>query len=202
MSSRKRLLPLVSALGAVALALVVTGCAPTVTATSAPDANDPACADVTVRLPDTVAGKPQRDTDAQATGAWGTPAAVLLHCGVAVPGPTTDTCVSLNGIDWIADDSDKPNYRYTTYGRTPAVEVFVNSDADTGGVSGTTALIDLGPAVSTIPATKACTGPEDVLGGVGSDNGDPTATPVNPAEPSTKPSAEPTTEPSNPTPTP
>ncbi|MCP2030535.1 hypothetical protein L1277_000599 [Okibacterium sp. HSC-33S16] len=147
------------------VSLGVTGCSQAVSLSPAADANNPVCADVVVRLPETVADKPKRETNAQATGAWGTPSAVLLHCGVAVPGPTTDACISLNGIDWIADESDAATdtYRYTTYGRDPAVEVVINSDATTGGVSGTTALIDLTGAVSVIPQTTACVGAEDVL---------------------------------------
>ena len=67
--------------------------------------------------------------------------------------------------DGIADESDAENdtYRYTTYGREPAVEVVINADAKTGGVSGTTALIDLTGAVSVIPTTTACVGAEEVL---------------------------------------
>lgn len=162
-----RALPLRSLAGGVLLAalLGLTGCSSAVTLEPAEDANNPACADVIVRLPDTVADKPKRETNAQSTAAWGSPAAVILRCGVAVPGPTTDPCIALNGIDWIADESEAANdtYRYTTYGREPAVEVIINADAATGGVSGTTALIDLSSAVSALPATTACVGPEDVL---------------------------------------
>lgn len=150
---------------AAVVSLGVTGCSQAVSLSPAADANNPACADVIVRLPETVADKPKRETNAQATGAWGSPSAVILHCGVAVPGPTTDACISLNGVDWIADESDAENdtYRYTTYGREPAVEVVINADAQTGGVSGTTALIDLTGAVSAIPTTTACVGAEEVL---------------------------------------
>ncbi|PWC08301.1 DUF3515 domain-containing protein [Mycetocola zhujimingii] len=162
-----RALPLRSLAGGVLLAALIglTGCSSAVTLEPAEDANNPACADVIVRLPDTVADKPKRETNAQSTAAWGSPAAVILRCGVAVPGPTTDPCIALNGIDWIADESEAANdtYRYTTYGREPAVEVIINADAATGGVSGTTALIDLSSAVSALPATTACVGPEDVL---------------------------------------
>lgn len=167
MSSRTALLRSLARttlLTAVAIPLL-TGCVQSVALTPAADANNPACADVIVRLPDVVADKPQRETDAQATGAWGSPAAVILHCGVAVPGPTTDACLSLNGIDWIADESDAADdtYRYTTYGRDPAIEVVINADAATGGVSGTTALIDLTGAVQAVPATAACVGAEELL---------------------------------------
>ena len=146
-------------------ATLLTGCVQAVPLSAADDANNPACADVTVRLPEVVAEKPQRETAAQATGAWGDPAAVILHCGVAVPGPTTDACISLNGVDWIADESEAADdtYRYTTYGRDPAIEVVINADPETGGVSGTTALIDLTAAVQAVPATSACVGAEDLL---------------------------------------
>jgi hypothetical protein len=166
MSPRTSLRSLAGTATLVALATaLLTGCVQAVPLQPADNANDPACADVTVRLPDTVAEKPKRETTAQATGAWGDPAAVLLHCGVAVPGPTTDACIALNGVDWIADESEAADntYRYTTYGRDPAVEVVINADAETGGVSGTTALIDLTAAVKAIPATSACLAPGDVL---------------------------------------
>jgi hypothetical protein len=127
--------------------------------TTADDANNPDCASVTVRLPDTVAELKKRETNAQATGAWGTPASVLLTCGVEVPGPTTLPCVSVNDVDWIEDDSQAPLYRYTTYGRTPAVEVVI----DSGVVSGTTTLVDLGASVSVLPSTAKCTDLADVF---------------------------------------
>jgi len=139
--------------------LALTGCAGAVPMTPAEDANNPACASVIVRLPDLVAEKPKRETNAQATGAWGTPASVLLTCGVTVPGPTTLPCVEVNGIDWIEDDADAPLYRYTTFGRTPAVEVAIDSNA----VSGTTVLVDLGNAVSYLPQTGKCTDLSDVF---------------------------------------
>ena len=126
--------------------------------TPARDATNPACADVIVHLPASVADEAARETNAQATGAWGDPAAVLLRCGVTVPGPTTLPCLNINGIDWIEDDSEAPIYRYTTYGRDPAIEIVVDSEA----VSGSTALIDVSDAVGYVPATGACLGAEDV----------------------------------------
>jgi len=139
--------------------LALTGCAGAVPMTPAEDANNPACASVIVRLPDLVAEQPKRETNAQATGAWGTPASVLLTCGVTVPGPTTLPCVEVNGIDWIEDDADAPLYRYTTFGRSPAIEVAIDSNA----VSGTTVLVDLGNAVSYLPQTGTCTDLSDVV---------------------------------------
>ncbi|HEX6954582.1 MAG TPA: DUF3515 family protein, partial [Agromyces sp.] len=125
----------------------------------APDAVDPECAAVVVRLPDAVAGQEARETDAQGTGAWGTPASVLLRCGVEPPGPTTLRCVSVDEVDWIIDESDAPRYRFTTYGRTPAVEVVVDNDV----VSGTTVVADLSPAIAVIEADGGCTDLEELV---------------------------------------
>lgn len=141
------------------VALGVVGCAGQVPMKPATDSNNPECAEVSVRLPNTVADLTKRETNAQATGAWGTPAAVLLTCGVEVPGPSTLPCVSINDVDWIEDDSQAPLYRYTTYGRTPAVEVIIDADA----VSGTTTLVDLGPAVSVLPVDSKCTDFADIF---------------------------------------
>jgi hypothetical protein len=129
--------------------------------TASPDANSPECAAVTVRLPDLVADLPQRETTAQATGAWGEPASVLLTCGVAIPGPTTMPCVTINNVDWIEDDSQAPLYQYTTFGREPAVQVAL----DSGVVSGSTVLVDLSGAVEVLPVTRQCLSAVDVYNG-------------------------------------
>lgn len=140
------------ALGACAV-LLLAGCTQAVSLDAAPDAANPECAEVTVRLPDTVAGQSMRQTDAQATGAWGDPATILLRCGVPIPGPTTAHCVSANGIDWVIDDSDAPQtLRYTTFGRAPATEIVI----DHTEVSDATVLADLAEAIKVIPQTKKC----------------------------------------------
>lgn len=137
--------------------LALTACSgPTVSVEAAPDAADPACAPAMVALPDEIGGNERRETDSQATAAWGEPSAVVLRCGVEVPGPTTDQCVSVDGVDWVVrDESD--HWRITAYGRTPAVEaVFTKTD-----VSSDTVLTALGSAVRQIPATRHCLGAED-----------------------------------------
>lgn len=143
------------------MALLLSGCTTPVPMTPAADANNPECANVIVRLPDTVGEQAKRETNAQATGAWGNPAAALLTCGVDVPGPTTLPCVSIDDIDWIEDDSQAPLYRYTTYGRTPAVEVVIDSQA----ISGTSVLVDVSGAVGVLPQTGKCTDYSDVFAG-------------------------------------
>ncbi|MFV0319780.1 MAG: DUF3515 family protein [Microbacterium sp.] len=135
--------------------LALTSCATTVTLPPAPDANDPLCAEVSVRLPQVVDGLDRRWTDAQATGAWGDPTRVILACGVPPPGPTTLECRTVEGVDWIIDPDDAPNYRFTTYGRTPAVEVFLEYDPQT--VSSANVLRAFAAAVSELPADGTCT---------------------------------------------
>ena len=125
--TRSRLLLTLGVVG-IAAAGALTGCAvDRLAARPRPDANDPACAEVSVRLPDDVDGQARRWTDAQATGAWGDPAAVILTCGVEPPGPSTLPCQSVDGVDWIIDDTEAPHYRVTTFGRVPAVELYLDN---------------------------------------------------------------------------
>jgi hypothetical protein len=133
---------------------LLTGCTSTVSLQAAEDANDPACADLTVRLPDSVDGQPRRWTDAQATGAWGDPASVIITCGVPELGPTTLPCTPVNGVDWVIDDSDAPRYRVTTFDRTPAVEVYLDNDV----VSSAQVLDRLSQIVTVLPQNgRVCT---------------------------------------------
>ncbi|QMU98040.1 DUF3515 family protein [Microbacterium esteraromaticum] len=143
--------------------LALTGCSTTVALTPADDANNPECAEVTVRLPQSVAEQDRRWTDAQATGAYGSDGqtSVILTCGVTVPGPTAELqCVTLEGIDWLVDESDAPRMRMTTYGRDPAVQVFV----DTEVVSANQVLTSPGivSGVRMIDAESACTAPDEL----------------------------------------
>ncbi len=108
--------------------LALTACSSTVSLTPPPDAANPHCADVTVRLPASLAGQDRRWTDAQSTGAWGNPSVIIVSCGVTVPGPTTLPCQEFDSVDWIVDDTEAPNYRITSFGTDPALEVYLNSD--------------------------------------------------------------------------
>ena len=141
-------------LAAAALALSLSGCAPTVNLEVAPLANDPACAEVIVRLPDVVAEQTKRASNAQSTAAWGNPSAVILRCGLEPIAASTLTCVTAGDIDWLVDDSAAPSYRFITFGRAPATEVIVDSSV----VAGVTALEELAGAVQNIEATNYCLG--------------------------------------------
>ena len=135
--------------------LTLSGCAATVNLVPAEDSNNPGCAEVMVRLPSQLGGLKERYTNAQATAAWGDPAAVLLRCGLEPVEVSTLPCVSAGGIDWLVDDSLAPSYRFISYARFPAVEVVVDSDS----ASGITSLEGISGAVAQLPATKACLAP-------------------------------------------
>jgi len=135
--------------------LTLSGCAATVNLEPAEDSNNPGCAEVMVRLPSQLGGLQERYTNAQATAAWGDPAAVLLRCGLEPVEVSTLPCVSAAGIDWLVDDSQAPSYRFISYARFPAVEVVVDSD----NASGITSLEGIAGAVAQLPATKACLAP-------------------------------------------
>jgi hypothetical protein len=139
-------------LASATLAVTLSACSATVSLEAAADSNNPACAEVSVRLPDTVALQAKRVTDAQATGAWGNPTSVILRCGLPAVEVSTLPCVTASGVDWLVDDSKKPSYRFITFGRKPATEVIVDSRK----VAGVSALSDLSAAIQSITATKHC----------------------------------------------
>lgn len=141
-------------------AALLTGCAATVPVTVAPHATDPVCASVVLALPEQLGeGLERVGTDAQATAAWGAPgAAVVLRCGVEPPGPTTDRCQSVETpqgptVDWLVVEEDG-DWRFTTYGRVPAVEVLVPREV---AEERSTSFLDLlGPAVSRAEQRRSC----------------------------------------------
>ena len=135
--------------------LTLGGCATTVNLEPAANSNDPGCAEVMVRLPSQLGGLQERYTNAQATAAWGDPAAVLLRCGLEPVEVSTLPCVSAAGIDWLVDDSLAPSYRFISYARFPAIEVVVDSN----NASGISSLESIAGAVAMLPATKACLAP-------------------------------------------
>jgi hypothetical protein len=144
--------------GAMAVA-ALAGCSPVVDVTAAQDAANPACAPMMVALPDAIGDAGLRKTNSQATAAWGDPSQVILRCGVNVPGPTTDRCVSVNGVDWVIKEGETA-WTLTTFGRVPATEILLTKDQET--VSSATVLADLSAAAAKIPATGNCVGQEDL----------------------------------------
>jgi hypothetical protein len=156
-------------------AAALSGCAQAVNLGPGKYAADPLCAEVMVRLPDTVSDLPLETTNSQGTGAWGSPASVLLRCGVEIPDRASVLpCVLVEDVYWLRDDTDAPNYVFTTYGRDPATQVVVDRDA----VSPGSALYDLVNAVGQTESTASCTEIEDSLGAPTITTETPTPTPA------------------------
>lgn len=135
------------------LLIALSGCTSVVDVDPAEDAANARCADVMIALPPIVAENEQRETNSQATSAWGDPSKVVLRCGVTAPGPTTDPCVTVNDVDWVVREGD-PAWTATTYGREPAVEVLFDPDE----VASSTVLVELGDAVSRVEQGRTCVG--------------------------------------------
>lgn len=141
----------------VPLVLVLTACAPTVSLTPAPAATSAACAGIVVRLPSALGSAEQRQTDAQGTGAWGSPASVVLRCGVPPTGPTTAPCYTVGAVDWVVLRATDQQYALQTFGRSPSTEVVV----DRRRIAVSDALPALSEAVAAaVPrAAGRCSGP-------------------------------------------
>lgn len=139
---------------AIGLSLALSGCSPTVSLEPAADSNNPGCAEIVVRLPEGVDGQERRTTNAQSTAAWGNPATVILRCGIEPVAISTLPCVTAAGVDWLVDESERPKFRFITFGREPALEVIVDSE----NAVGVNALESLAPAVQSIDALKRCQG--------------------------------------------
>lgn len=144
--------------------LGTAGCG-TVRVPAGADAADPACATLVIGAPETMLGQSRHETSSQGTVAWGRgEQAVVLRCGVTPPGPTTDQCTRIenaNGVqvDWIVREEDGI-VTFTTFGRTPAVDVTVPRELAPDQPSAV--VLDLAGLVAGIPATDHCVGAEDV----------------------------------------
>ncbi|WP_298458091.1 DUF3515 family protein [uncultured Cellulomonas sp.] len=143
----------------------LTGCSSSVEVPVAPYADDPVCARVILALPDVLAGADRVSTTSQGTAAWtaGEPGdAITLRCGVEPLPPTTEQCVTVaddrgRSVDWVAvpgDESTRTPWRFTTYGRLPAVEVVVPSSVPPDRAQ--SLLVDLGEAASHAKQSRAC----------------------------------------------
>lgn len=155
MNALSRYLP-ASLLGA-GIVFAATACSPIVQVDAAEDADNPGCAPMMVILPEFVADAPRRETSSQATAAWGSPSKVILRCGVPVPGPTTDQCVTVNGVDWVLREGEE-TWTATTYGREPATELIFDPDE----AAQSTILVDLAEAAAAIPQTNKCLNSSDI----------------------------------------
>ena len=125
-----------------------------------PYADNPRCSDVISRAPETVLHKQRDDVTGDGVAAWGD-GSDTLRCGVTPPRPTTNLCVTVNGVDWVLDEgrAQKDVQVLTTYGRDPAVEMTVEGDGAKGG----DAAVDVNRAVRSIPQKSKCLALGDTL---------------------------------------
>ena len=115
----------------VVVAAMLAGCAQAAVVDPAPYAADPDCARVMLAMPAVVGGLDVRGTTSQATAAYGDEFPLVVRCGVEPPGPTTAQCVSFDAdggaLDWVVLEEDG-QWRATSFGRSPAVEVLIPSE--------------------------------------------------------------------------
>lgn len=139
--------------------LVVAGCGEQpVKAVPFGESDSIACQGVAAHWPQTVGPHEPRVTAVQSSGvaAWGNPP-IVARCGKQPPGPTTDPCVDVNGVDWVATELDDGGIMFTTYGRSPAIEVLVPAEYDAPPLL----LPPFGAAAEQIPQTLGeCTAVE------------------------------------------
>lgn len=122
-------------------------------------ASDPVCALVLQAAPEELGGLPRRTTTSQASRAWGEEEPIVLRCGVAPPGPTTDRCLRVTGdsgeVDWVVREEDG-SWTFLTYGRRPTVEVTVPDAARLDAAQRTAPLADLAAAVARTAVERSC----------------------------------------------
>src|SRR5699024_1073581 len=150
MRHRSALRPLAAVLAV--STLVLTGCSSALVVEAAEDAANPDCALPILLMPDQIGDLEQRTTSSQGTTAWGEPASVIVRCGVPEPAPTTDPCVTVDGVDGAQGRADEDTWRVVTYGCSPAVEVLVTPTV----VCGANALASVASSVSEIEQTAQC----------------------------------------------
>lgn len=87
----------------------------------APQASAPVCS--SAAWPGDVSGHPRVATqpDDRSVAAWGDPA-IIARCGLDPLAPTTQDCVTVDGVDWVVRKLTDGSAA-TTYGRDPAIEV-------------------------------------------------------------------------------
>ncbi|MEO7754362.1 MAG: DUF3515 family protein [Terracoccus sp.] len=101
--------------------MVLSGCSSAPEVAAAPQAAAPVCAGIP--WPSSVSGRERVTTRPEApwVAAWGDPA-LIARCGLDPLGPTTDLCVTVDGVDWVVRELSDGGAA-TTYGRDPAIEV-------------------------------------------------------------------------------
>ncbi|GAA3084392.1 hypothetical protein GCM10020254_30990 [Streptomyces goshikiensis] len=85
---------------------------------------------------------------------WGG-GSIVLRCGVEPLAPTVNTCMNVNGTDWVLDEerAKRGGPRVlTTYGRVPSVEIAFEDD----GLLAGDALVVIDGPVRDLPQKSKC----------------------------------------------
>ncbi|MET9608883.1 DUF3515 family protein [Streptomyces sp. NPDC006512] len=119
-----------------------------------PFARSAACTDVVGRLPERLLGRDRDAVEGAGAAGWGG-GAVILRCGVRPPAPTVDTCMNVNGVDWVLDDERAKRgdgWVFTVYGTDPAVEVSFKESRQLAG----DALVAVGGSLGGLVRKSRC----------------------------------------------
>ncbi|OXY99143.1 DUF3515 family protein [Streptomyces diastatochromogenes] len=117
-------------------------------------ASVPACTGLAGRWPGRLGGHDREGVGVTGAEAWGG-GAVTARCGLVSPGPSTDPCVSVDGVDWLLEQArsrQSGKKVLVSYGRTPAVEVTISP----GVRAVDSVLTDLSKAVAPIAQRSHC----------------------------------------------
>lgn len=129
-----------------------------------PYSSDPVCGQMLMATPGEIGGYDRVKTTSQATTAWADGSS--FRCGLEPPGPSTDRCITVGGIDWLSLDSGDERipenggdgtWTFLSYGRTPTVEVVITAEA-VGAGTVTDLLTQFSSALSIVPAERECLG--------------------------------------------
>ncbi|MGW1773890.1 DUF3515 family protein [Streptomyces sp. NPDC002104] len=124
-----------------------------------PFAADPHCRRVLAQLPHELLGEERDSVEGAGAASWGG-GSIVLRCGVEPLAPTVNTCMNVNGTDWVLDEelAERAGRRVlTTYGRLPSVELAFKEDDLLAG----DALAVIDKAVRDIPQQSKCIGLEE-----------------------------------------
>lgn len=109
----------------IALCLPLAACSSAVKVAPFEASDTPECRAVASQWPTRVGSAEPRETAVQSVtvAAWGDPP-IIARCGAVPPGPTEEACLDIEGVDWVVSELDD-GVAFTTYGRSPAIEVLV-----------------------------------------------------------------------------
>lgn len=153
--------------GFLASVTALTGCSATVGLEATPYASDPTCATMLMATPEDLSGFSRTKSSAQATTAWGEGGS--FRCGLEPPTPSTDRCITVDGVDWLSLDASDPRipdnggdgtWTFLSYGRVPTVEVVLSTEA-VGSGTVTDLLSQFTPALSQATVERECVGLTD-----------------------------------------